>query len=130
MTINPLTIFYAKILGILILVVAISFLINPKRAQKVLEEAKESEYLLLLDGSLALLFGSFIILTHNMWDNALAKAVSAIGWLSFAIGIFELVFPKKLVLKTYGKLPKVAYVATPLLFVGVGLFLLYKAFYV
>ena len=125
---NPLTIFYAQIIGIYVLVVSLAFLINPKKARGILEEAKERPSLLLIDGAMALIFGSIIILTHNLWNNSLAIAVSALGWFSFVAGVFELLLPHSALKKILNAIPRKAMPFVAAAFLLLGIFMLAKAF--
>ncbi len=125
---NPLTIFYAQIIGIYVLVVSLAFIINPKKARGILEEAKERPSLPLIDGAMALIFGSIIILTHNLWGDALAITVSTLGWFSFVAGVFELLLPHSALKKILNSIPKKSapFVATAFLLLAI--FMLVKAF--
>jgi len=96
-----LTLFYAQILGIYIVVTSLALLINKNKAKELMGEVKKHTTLLFVDGALALFFGTILILTHNFWVNHLSIAVSLVGWVIFITGVLELILPSKLMVRLY-----------------------------
>ena len=87
------SIFLAKIIGPLFVIVAIGLLINLKKYQKVGEEFSKSGALRYMGGFLALLFGLLIVQFHNIWESSWAIIITIIGWIGIVKGTILLVFP-------------------------------------
>jgi len=87
------SVFIAKIFGLCYLIIGISFILNRKILQQVIEEFSKSVAALFYGGIVALVVGIVIILTHNVWVANWRVIITIIGWLGLIKGIWITVFP-------------------------------------
>ena len=96
----PLTYFYAELLGILIGAVALSLLINRRMMLQVFSELVEQRVALFVVALVSLLFGSVIVLTHNVWTgSSLDILVTLLGWLLVLRSVLLLFLPHGVIRK-------------------------------
>jgi len=95
-----ISIFLAKTLGIYLLVISLSFLINQKSLRPPILEMIGSPAFMLLTGFIALIIGILLIVSHNIWVMDWRIIITIIGWLAFIKGITRLVFPEYVVKTT------------------------------
>jgi len=87
------SVFIAKIIGPLFIIVAVGLLLNLKYYQRVLEEFAKSPALLYLGGFNAFIFGILIVLFHNVWQLQWPVVITILGWMGLIKGVALLVFP-------------------------------------
>ena len=86
------SIFLARLLGPMFIVVGIALLSKPQMFRTMLPEFIGSPILLYLAGFLGLLAGMAVVLTHNIWALDWRLIITLIGWLTLAralITIFQ-----------------------------------------
>ena len=88
-----LSIFLAKVLGIYLLVMFFSMLINMKSYKVVFTDVSTNPSLILLSGVLSLIVGLLIVVGHNVWVADWRVLITIVGWLSLLKGIVRTVFP-------------------------------------
>ena len=124
------SIFLAKLIGPVFLVMGIAVLINPKRIRRIGLEFVDSEALIFLSGLLTLTTGVAIVNTHNVWVAAWPVVITFFGWLAIAAGILRIVASTEI--KTIGRamLNKTAYFAVPGAFMAaLGAYLSYWGYF-
>ena len=89
-----LTMLLAGVIGVMLAVGGLSGPLYPERAQKALREVEKSYVLPYFDGVLALVFGLFVVLTHNIWEGLDATLVTLVGWLALIEGFAMLLLPR------------------------------------
>jgi len=87
------SLFIARIFGLCYLVIGIGFLVNRKTFQQIIVDFCKNTALMFLAGLLALVVGTIIILSHNVWVANWTVIITIIGWLGFIKGVLILVFP-------------------------------------
>ena len=88
-----ISVFLAQILGPCFVVIGLGMLLNGKFYQKVMEDYVKNSALIFLGGMFALLFGLFIVLTHNIWVMSWVVIVTIYGWGAILKGIWLVGFP-------------------------------------
>lgn len=125
-----LTMFLAQVMGIYILIAGVSGLLYPKRAKRALEEVTKSYVIPFFDGSLALIVGLLVVLTHNVWEGLAASLVTLIGWAAVVEGVVMLLLPHDSIAAIAEKLSgRNMVMAWSVLAVLVGGFLVYYGFF-
>lgn len=122
-----MSILLAKILGLYFVGIGLAFLINQERLKNIYKQISRDEPFLLIGGILALLIGSVIVTLHNYWIMGWPVIVTIIGWWSLIKGFSILAFPG--FIKFFSFLQnksKLFYTCLILVYVVLGLFLLYK----
>jgi hypothetical protein len=88
------SIFLARLLGPLLLVVGAGILINPKPFHTVAGEVVRSMTLVYLFGLADFAAGLAIVLTHNVWAANWRVLITLLGWLMLIRGAVRIVAPE------------------------------------
>ena len=105
------SIFLAKLLGPILLVVGGALLVNRKDLDALAQELLRSRLLLFLFGLIDLAIGLAIVLTHNVWVADWRLIITLLGWLLIVRGAIRMLVPDQI--KAFGvKLLKNANVVT------------------
>ncbi|MGB2660886.1 MAG: hypothetical protein WBD04_00680, partial [Candidatus Omnitrophota bacterium] len=62
-----ISILLARFLGLLFVIITAGVLLNLKNYQKVMEDFFENSALVYIGGVMALVFGIFLVMFHNIW---------------------------------------------------------------
>jgi hypothetical protein len=89
------SIFIAKLIGPIMLVVGIAMLINRKELDALAQELLRSRVLLLLVGLIDLAVGLAIVLTHNVWAADWRLVITLLGWLLIVRGTIRILVPEQ-----------------------------------
>jgi hypothetical protein len=118
----------ARFLGLFISIISLGLLINRKHFLEVADNLVVSPSVQLVATILPLILGSFIIVTHNIWNSDWTVLVTIVGWLIFLAGVFRAFFPAAWIniikTKSHGAFPAVMGV----IFFIIGLILLWFGF--
>ena len=87
------SLFLARLIGPVLLVVGAAILINRDNIRAMATDFLEHRGLIFLAGVLTLLGGLAIVLTHNVWHGGWAVVITLFGWLSVIGGAFRILFP-------------------------------------
>jgi hypothetical protein len=87
------SIYLAKLIGPIYLVVAAGILINQDHFRAVAKEVAASPALFYLTGALALIVGGLIVLLHNVWQGW-PIVITLLGWASIAKGVVRTLAPQ------------------------------------
>ena len=90
-----LSIFIAKIYGIVFIAVGLGMLINPKYYLKAIDSMLKNYGVTYLGGTMALIVGYLIVTYHNIWVKDWTVIITIIGWIALIKGLSLLIFPKK-----------------------------------
>jgi len=125
-----ISVFIAKIFGLLYLVIGIGLMINRQTFKQIIEDFSKNTVLVFYGGALALVIGIVLILTHNKWVANWTVIITIIGWAAFIKGIWLIVFPNSVLkfMQAYQKNEKLLIVhsTTALVF---GIVLTYFGFF-
>jgi hypothetical protein len=88
------SIFLAKLMGPVLLVIGIGMLANTAGYRAMAEEFLGSRALIYLAGLLALVPGLAIVLVHNVWTLDWRVLITVLGWLATIGGVFRILFPQ------------------------------------
>ncbi len=124
------SVFFAKVIGPLFIIVAAGLLLNLKTYQKVGEEFSKSSALRYLGGFLALLLGLLMVQLHNVWEANWTVIITMIGWIGVVKGTVLLVVPDLVsrLSDIFTKTPVLLIVNSVLVFV-LGIFLTVKGYW-
>jgi hypothetical protein len=86
------SIYLAKLIGPIYLVVAIGLLLNQEHYRSVAKEFAASPALFYLSGIIALIIGGLIVLLHNVWSGW-PIVVTLLGWAAIAKGAVRTLVP-------------------------------------
>jgi hypothetical protein len=88
------SIFLARLLGPLLLIVGAGILINPKTFHTMAADVVRSVTLVYLFGLIDLAAGLAIVLTHNVWVANWRVLITLIGWLMLIRGAVRVLIPE------------------------------------
>lgn len=92
-TISPLTLFLAKVLGVYMVAAGLSGLTMKTRWSRILSDMRDNAALSYISGIFIFAVGCGIIGVHNFWTDPLAAIVSFIGWGAILEGLLFIVLP-------------------------------------
>jgi hypothetical protein len=90
----PTSIFLAKLIGPICLVIGVGVLVNAKVYRALADEFLRSYALLYLSGVLAITAGLAVVLTHNVWVADWRIIITLLGWLAVIGGAVRIVRPQ------------------------------------
>ena len=124
------SLFLAKLIGPIFVIVGIGLLLNGDRYRAVVDEVMSSHTLLYIFGAIALTGGLAIVLTHNIWVWDWPVIITIVGWLMIVRGSFRIVFPQQvedLARKMVARWSNILLISG-LLVIALGAFLCWKGF--
>jgi len=89
------SIFIARLLGPLLLIVGASLLINPRAVRKMAQDVIGSVTLVYLFGVLDFAAGLAILLVHNVWLASWRVIITLLGWLLLIRGAVRILAPEQ-----------------------------------
>jgi hypothetical protein len=84
------SIFIAKLMGPILLVVGLSVLIDEKSMRAIAKEVLGSRALIYIFGIIDLLLGLVLVTVHNVWAWDWRLIITVIGWLSLVRGLVRI----------------------------------------
>jgi uncharacterized membrane protein len=93
----PTSLFIAKLLGPIYIVVGVALLTRPGAFRVLLREFVASGVMMYLAGVLGLLGGLAIVLTHNVWALDWRVLITLIGWAMLVRAIVTIFWPQQIV---------------------------------
>lgn len=86
-------IFISKLLGVFLLLMGVSFLVNMTHMKKMILEMTKSSPLTFLGGIMLTVFGLLLVLFHPTWSWSWRVVITAFGWLTLLRGALRLLAP-------------------------------------
>ncbi len=90
------SIFIAKLLGPILVVIGLAGLINYGRFKRLALEFIESDAMIFLSGIITLPTGLAIVNTHNVWAADWPLIITLFGWIAVFAGIVRIALPDPL----------------------------------
>jgi uncharacterized protein YjeT (DUF2065 family) len=87
------SLFLARLIGPVMLVVGLAVFANPRGFREMAEEFLASRALMFLSGLIIMPVGLAIVLTHNIWTADWRVAITVFGWLCAIGGALRLFGP-------------------------------------
>jgi hypothetical protein len=90
------SVFLARLIGPLLLIVGAGILIHPKPFRSMVDEVVKSITLVYLFGLVDFAVGLAIVLTHNVWLLSWRVLITLIGWLMLIRGAVRILIPDRI----------------------------------
>jgi hypothetical protein len=90
------SLFLAKLIGPVCLVIGLALLINRAGFRTLAEQFLDSPALMFLSGVITLLSGLAIVLTHNVWATDTRILITILGWLFVIGGAARVLAPQRM----------------------------------
>jgi hypothetical protein len=87
------SLFLARLMGPVLLVVGLTVLANPRAFREMAEEFMASRALMFLAGFILMPVGLAVVLTHNVWTADWRVLITLLGWLTAIGGALRLFGP-------------------------------------
>ena len=91
-----LSVFIAKLFGVVCVAVGLGMLFNSNYYKKMMHAVMQETGLIYFGGIAALVIGVLIVLNHNIWEPSWVVVITILGWLAVVKGVLLLVFPKSI----------------------------------
>ena len=88
------SIFLAKLIGPVMLVVAAAILKDRDGFRAMGEQLLSSRPLIFIAGMIPLVAGLSIVLTHNVWSADWRVLITIFGWFAIVVGLYRILFPR------------------------------------
>lgn len=123
-----LSLFLAKVIGLVLILVSIGLLINKKNTNLLFNLYSHPEAVL-LTGVLETFLGIMFILNHNIWTLDFRGVLTFIGWMLLIRGLGRILFPSKVtnMLKKFKKTQSLLSILLVFVLL-IGLYLAYSGF--
>ncbi len=89
------SVFLAKLIGPVFLVIGVALLVNGAVYRKLAQEFLDSPALIFLSGLITLPTGLAIVLAHNVWTGDWRILITILGWLAVIGGTIRLLAPQR-----------------------------------
>ena len=122
-----LSFFLAKLLGLYFLSIGAIWMVRKKHFETYLKEIVSSKPLMVLSGSLSLLVGLAMVISHSIWQMNWIGLITLLGYLAVVKGILRCAYPEK-IQKTALHLIQKTHYWLVLLFLVLGGYLTYSGF--
>ncbi len=88
------TLFYAQVMGVFLLIMAIILISRASYYRNILTHVKEGSSITLVAASYGLILGIFLVFTHNIWVLDAEVLVTIVGWIVLIKSLLWLGFPE------------------------------------
>lgn len=124
-----MTIILAKFLGLYFLTIGLALIISSDRLKKLYHQMINDENFIFMGGLLAVLIGSAVISLHNHWILSWPLIITLFGWWSLIRGFIVLSYPDSIKFVSIENREKLFYQVLSLIYIILGLFLIYKGWW-
>ena len=114
------SIFLARLLWPLFMVIALSIILNGNTFDHIIKEFPKNSYILYLSGLIAYLMGALILLSYNSWILNWFVIITVMWYMALIKGIAILLFPEQMIKLT----KRMKFNRWLLVFVGIVYFIL------
>ncbi len=90
-----LSILLAEIMGLYLIIMSISVLVNKKLMPDLIKDVAKNATLMLFGGAITLILGLFLVLIHNVWTADWVGLITLLSWLVLLKGLVLVIFPEK-----------------------------------
>ncbi|AWN73887.1 hypothetical protein LEAN103870_00745 [Legionella anisa] len=122
--------FLASVLGWYLVIVSLLLLVRREVVVTAMKELMGQRALMLVVGTITLIIGLLMVLSHNVWVMGWPVIVTVFSWLILIGGLFRLYCPDT-VYKVWDKMinKSEVFITSGVITLIIGLFLLYKVYF-
>ena len=123
------SVFIAKLMGPMLLMMGLSVLLNRERVRAMAQEFLEGDALIFMSGVITLPVGLAIVNTHNVWTAGWPVIITLFGWGMIVAGVLRMAMPATLKRIGATMIDKTTYLAIPgALMALLGAYLSYQGY--
>ncbi|GGI87054.1 hypothetical protein [Legionella impletisoli] len=124
-----ITLFLAEVIGWYFVIVSLFVLVRRRKMEAILLNIASQPSLILILGIITIILGLLMVVSHNIWVMDWPVLITLISWLVLLSGLFRLLMPEWGVnIANWWFTHQPYLIAVTVLYLLIGLFLLYKAF--
>lgn len=123
-----LSIFLAQVIGCFVFLTSLATLVNQQRSKKLTTDLMGNPVLMLLAGTLSLIIGLLIVMSHNVWVSDWPVVVTLFGWFVLFQGLMRIFFAEAFIKLMKDLMAKSGYLLMCWVWLLVGIFLIWAGF--
>ncbi len=123
-----MSMFLAQVIGLYLTLMSLSMLFHQQRFKKIMQDFLSHQGLLTLSGSVGIIVGLLIVLTHNVWETSWPVLITLVGWFALLQGIARLFLPEAFSKAVRGIMEKQNYLIWCWVWLIVGVYLTWMGF--
>ncbi|WP_019217878.1 hypothetical protein [Legionella tunisiensis] len=125
---NP---FLARVIGWYFVIISLYMLCCQQALKAIITDILGQRALMFFIGILTVVLGLLLVISHNVWVMGWPVIITLIAWLVLIGGVFRLINPELLTKIARKWLRNPAYlIIAAIIYLLIGLFLLYKAYFI
>jgi hypothetical protein len=121
--------YFALVIGFYLFFVSLAMLVHPARFKKIIAAMLGDQALLTLSGVLAIVFGLFIVIVHNVWCTKWPIVVTLFGWVILIQGLARIFAPDHFVKIAKVFQDKIGYAVISWFWLLVGAYLIWAGLF-
>ena len=122
------SVFYAQVIGLWLLLVALAMIVHHARFKKTVAETLTHHSFMTFSGLIALGIGLLVVVSHNIWVPAWPVVVTLFGWVLIIQGVMRIFWPEAFAKMMKDMLTGSGYTVMSWVWLLVGLYLIYAGF--
>lgn len=124
-----ISLFLAKVLGLYCVIAGVFLFVKPDFWRSVIADFQRIPALVALSGSLSLILGLLIVVSHNFWEWSWVVVITILGWITLIRGLLALFLPEKI--QAFANSIKESHTLNyfGIVSIVVGIFLLYHGYF-
>lgn len=91
-----LSYFLAQLIGLTLMIFSLAVLFRPVIITGIVRDLRPDSFPMLLAGTMGIIGGLAIILSHNVWEMDWRLAITLLGWIALLKGVSYVAFPQML----------------------------------
>ena len=125
---SQLSIFLAQVVGLYLFLIGLAMLVHQARFKKTMTETLGNHSLVTLSGTMSLVIGLLLVISHNMWISAWPVVITIVGWIILLQAVMRIFFPDVFIKIMKDLMAKSGYLLLSWIWVIVGIYLIWAGF--
>jgi hypothetical protein len=92
-----LSLFLAKVLGLYLVIVSLAVLWRRREILALVDNLQSQRWFFYWSGSVGLLLGLALVISHNIWEASYLGVITALSWLTLIKGLAQLLLAERLI---------------------------------
>lgn len=120
--------FLAQVIGLYLVITNLAMLIHQNRWKKMVNDCLTNAPLIAFTGSVSLLLGILIVVSHNVWVSHWPIVITLTGWIAILNGAFRLFLPNHHVKITRDLIANQGFLLLSWAWLIIGVYLIWAGF--
>lgn len=123
-----LSVFLAQVIGCYLFLVSLAMLVHQARFKKTMHDFLGNHSLVTLTGTMALVVGLLIVVSHNVWVGQWPVVITIVGWITLLQALMRIFFPEAYIKMMKDMMAKTGYLLMSWVWLLVGIYLIWAGF--